>query len=85
MGRFSKKNKQKSTGCNRIFDRVLPSQPGRPGHDFFYFFINPARFQSRIDPSGRVSKLFYEVTKLFFKKINRNAMFIKLVISTSLI
>ena len=38
--RFSK-TKQKSTGCNQVFDRVLPGQPGRrvtPGFDFLYFF-----------------------------------------------
>jgi hypothetical protein len=55
--RFSKK--KKSMGCNRVFDRVLPGQAGRrvgrvtPGHDFFYFFINPARFQPRVNPPDR--------------------------------
>jgi hypothetical protein len=50
------KKKQKSTGCNRVFDRVLPGhRVNPPGHDFFYFFINPAWFQpesagSRVDP-----------------------------------
>jgi hypothetical protein len=45
--------KQKSTGCNRVFDRVLPGQPGRrvtPGHGLSYFFINPARFQPQAGP-----------------------------------
>jgi hypothetical protein len=40
--RFSKKNK-KSTGCNRVFDRVLPGQSGRwvnqPGHTGFWLFL----------------------------------------------
>jgi hypothetical protein len=55
---FSKKKKQKSMGCNQVFDRVLLGQPGRrvgrvtPGHGLFYFFINPARFQSQ---TGRVA------------------------------
>jgi hypothetical protein len=35
-----KKEKQKSTGCNRIFDQVLPSRrvnlPGQPGHTRFF-------------------------------------------------
>jgi len=45
-------------GCNQVFDRVLLGQPGRrvgrvtPGHGLFYFFINPARFQSQ---TGRVA------------------------------
>jgi hypothetical protein len=39
--------KQKSTGCNRIFDLFLPGQPGRSSHDFSYFFFNPTRFQPR--------------------------------------
>jgi hypothetical protein len=50
------KKKQKSTGCNRVFDRVLPGQPGRqvtPGHGLCYFFINPARFQPRVGLPGR--------------------------------
>jgi hypothetical protein len=42
-----KKKKQKLTGCNRVFDRVNP--PGRPGHDFSYFFINSTRFQSQVN------------------------------------
>jgi hypothetical protein len=44
--------KQKSTSCNLVFDRVLPGQPScrvTSGNDFFYFYINPARFQSGID------------------------------------
>jgi hypothetical protein len=46
--------KQKSTGCNRVFDLVLP---GRLGFFFPYFFFNPAWFQPRIGPPGRVLKL----------------------------
>jgi hypothetical protein len=59
--------KQKSTGCNRVFDRVLPGRRVgwvTPGHDLSYFFINPARFQLRVGrvlgrPAGpnRISKL----------------------------
>ena len=44
--RFSKK---KSTGCNRVFDRVNPL--GHTGFFFLYFFFNPARFQPLV---GRV-------------------------------
>jgi hypothetical protein len=65
---FSKKNKTKKTKVNGL-------QPGfagstrrvdwvKPGHDFSYFFFNPARFQPRVGRvpsqpvgSGRVSKL----------------------------
>jgi len=39
--RFNKK-KQKSTVCNRVFDRVTP------GFFLSYFFFNPAQFQSRV-------------------------------------
>jgi hypothetical protein len=52
---FSKK-KKKLMGYNRVFDQVLPSQLGRrvtPGFDFLYFFLNLARFQLQINPSGR--------------------------------
>jgi hypothetical protein len=50
--RFSKKQKQKSTGCNRVFDWDFAGSTRRvtSGHDFSYFFFNLARFQSRIDP-----------------------------------
>jgi hypothetical protein len=62
-----KKKKQKSTSCNWVFDRVLPGHrvnpSGQPGHGLCNFFINPARFQPRVDrvpgrPAGpgRVSK-----------------------------
>jgi hypothetical protein len=27
--------------------------PGQSGHNFFYFFFNPARFQPRVDPPGQ--------------------------------
>jgi hypothetical protein len=49
--RFSKKQKQKSTGRNRVFDRVTPD------FSFPYFFFNPTWFESRVDSPGRVSKL----------------------------
>ena len=62
------KKKQKLTGYNRVFDRVLPGHVGRrvtSGFDFFYFFLNPARFQPRIlsrpAKPGRVSKLWFEI------------------------
>ena len=51
-----KKKKQKSTGCNRVFDRVLlgqPDQPVTPGFSFPYFFFNSALFQLRINPPSR--------------------------------
>jgi hypothetical protein len=53
--------KQKLTGCNRVTRSTCRVGQVTPGHDFFYFFINPARFQPRV-PSrpagpGRVSKL----------------------------
>jgi hypothetical protein len=53
--RFSKKQKQKLTGCNRVFDRDFAGSTRRVilGHDFSYFFFNLARFQSRIDPSSQ--------------------------------
>jgi len=40
--------KQKSTGCNRV---LQGHRVGRVtlGHDFSYFFINPARFQPQVD------------------------------------
>jgi hypothetical protein len=53
--RFSKKKNQ------RVFNRVLLGQPGRrvtTGFSFPYFFFNPAWFQPRVNPSGRVSKLW---------------------------
>jgi hypothetical protein len=37
-----------------------------PGFDFPYFFLNLARFQSRVDPPGRVSKLW---TKCYLKLV----------------
>jgi len=63
--RFSKK--KKSTGCNRVFDRVLPGRPGHTWSWLILFFINPVRFQPRIGRvtgrlagPGRVSKLWLE-------------------------
>jgi hypothetical protein len=38
------KKKKNSTGYNRVFDRILP---GQPGHGLCNFFINPAWFQPR--------------------------------------
>jgi hypothetical protein len=72
--------KQKSTGCNRVFDRVLLGQSGHrvnwitPGFSFPYYFFNPARFQPRVPGqlagSGRVSKLcFYGHHTLYFAKV----------------
>jgi hypothetical protein len=51
---------KKSTGCNRVFDRV---NRVTPGFSFLYFFFNSAQFQLRVgrvpgDPPGRVSKLY---------------------------
>jgi hypothetical protein len=61
--------KQKLTGCNRVFDRVLPGHwvnRVTPGFSLPYFFFNPARFQLRVGrvpswPVGpsRVSKLCF--------------------------
>jgi hypothetical protein len=60
-----KKQKQKSTGCNWIFDQVLPGQMGRwvtPDFNFLYFFLNLVQFQPRIpdQPAGPswISKLW---------------------------
>ena len=39
---FSKKKKEKLTGCNRVFNKVLPGQLGHrvtPGFSFPYFFF----------------------------------------------
>jgi hypothetical protein len=59
---------KKSTSCNRVFDKVLPGQPGRrstrrvgrvtPGHDFSIFSStrsgsSPESIGSRVDPPGR--------------------------------
>jgi hypothetical protein len=59
-----KKQKKKSTGCNRVLPGHWVNLPGRPGHDFFYFFINSVRFHllvSRVPGRSagpdRVSKL----------------------------
>jgi hypothetical protein len=60
---FKKKSKQrrfdkkKSTGCNRVFDRVLP---GHTRSWFFLFFINPIKFQPWI---GWISKLWVKQDK----------------------
>jgi hypothetical protein len=46
--------KQKSPGCNWVFDQVLPGQMGRRvtlGFNFLYSFLNLVQFQPRI---GRV-------------------------------
>jgi hypothetical protein len=37
--------KQKSIGCNRVFDWVLPGQPGDTEFFLSLFFFNPIRFQ----------------------------------------
>ena len=64
------KNKQKSTGCNRVFDWILPDPPCHRVtliFDFPYFFLNPTRFQPQLgrildQPVGPdwVSKLCFE-------------------------
>jgi hypothetical protein len=44
---FSKKTKQKLTGCNQIFDRVLQGQPIKSVQlyqVFFLIFFNQAEF-----------------------------------------
>ena len=67
--RFSKKKKQKSTDFLLGFAGST-CRVGRvtPGHDFFYFFINPVWFQSRIGwisgrsvNPNRISKLCIKV------------------------
>jgi hypothetical protein len=64
--RFSKK--QKSTGCNWVFDRVTP------GFSFSYFFFNPVRFQPRVNrvPSRPVRP--GQVSKLCEKILNRQCL-----------
>ena len=61
-----KTKKQKSMGCNRVFDRVTP--------DFFFpcFFFNPIWFQPRVSripnqPAGpgRVLKLYIDHNKKY--------------------
>ena len=42
------KKKQKSTGCNWVFDRVLSGHRVTLSHDFSYFFCNPAWFQPQV-------------------------------------
>jgi len=74
---FSKKNKSQrvATGFLTGFCRVnwVTESTGRvvPGHDFFYFFFNSARFQPRIgrvlgQPTGpgRILKLWLELTMI---------------------
>jgi hypothetical protein len=62
--------KQKSTSCNRVFDRVLPGQPSHTGFSFLYFFFNltpvsatdrPGPESTRQTELGRVSKLCIKV------------------------
>jgi hypothetical protein len=57
--RFSKK---KSTGCNRVFDRVNPL--GHTGFFFLYFFFNPARFQPLVGRVPGLSARLSRVSKL---------------------
>ena len=56
------KKKQKSTGLSPRLDRVSrvngSTRRVTPSFSFFLFFVNPARFRSRVDPPGRVSKLW---------------------------
>jgi hypothetical protein len=50
------KKKQKSTGYNHIFDRVLPGRPAESAgsHQIFpspvFFLIQPASSSERLDP-----------------------------------
>jgi len=74
---FSKK-KQKSTGCNWVFDQVLPGQMGRrvtPGFNFLYCFLNLVQFQSRVgrvpDPeSTRWAKLDFKTMILSLERFH---------------
>jgi hypothetical protein len=45
---------RKKTKVNGLQLGYQVNLPGRPGHDFSYFFINPARFQPRVPsrPAG---------------------------------
>jgi len=74
--------KNKKTKVNGFVTESWPGQPGHqvnsPGHTWFFlpfFFVNPARFRSRIDrvpnrpaEPGRVSKLSFQE---LYKKIVR--------------
>jgi hypothetical protein len=64
-----KKQKQKLTGCNRVFDWFLPGQPAGP-HRVFYSFIfssirpnsSPGSIGSRVNPSSRAEFQNYAQT-----------------------
>jgi len=53
-----KKKKQKSTGCNWVFDRVNWVMT-------FPIVFNPIRFQPRVDPPGRAEFQNYGFTLTF--------------------
>ena len=70
-----KKKKQKSTGCNRVFDRVLPGQPARSAgsHWVMTFPIFSSTRSgsspgSRVDTSGRAGFQNYAIRKRLKKK-----------------
>jgi hypothetical protein len=53
--RFSKKKKQKLTSCNRVFDRVLPSQPAGSHRVFSSSIFSSTRPSSSLGSTCRVS------------------------------
>ena len=62
---FKKKSKRRRFSKKKEVNGLQPSFAGSPGHDFFYFFFNPARLQPRVGrvlnwpaEPGRVSKLW---------------------------
>jgi hypothetical protein len=55
-----KKNQRVATEFLTGFCRVNRVGWVTPGHDFSNFFINPARFQSRVDPPGRAGFQNYD-------------------------
>ena len=79
--RFSKNKKQKSTGRNRVFYWVLPSQPS---FFFPYLFFNLARFQPRVgrdpgDPPGQARFQNYD-THTRYKKALEFLIFVLVTI-----
>jgi len=55
-----KKNQRVATEFLTGFCRVNRVGWVTPGHDFSNFFINPARFQPRVDPPGRAGFQNYD-------------------------
>jgi len=62
--RFSKKKTKKI----KVNGFAIRSAGSTPGFSFPRFFFNPTRFQPRVNPPGRVSKLWYIYTILFLRK-----------------